>query len=88
MRHAATRSTGLGALRPGSGFSQTAFRSSLFTGQILPPYGANSNLFAADLLGLRAAWAKRPASALRKRVAPFLVLLFHFTRAAPRLRRP
>ncbi|HEV8645671.1 MAG TPA: hypothetical protein VGR01_08885 [Burkholderiales bacterium] len=58
------------------------FDEKLVTGQIPPPYGANSIVLAADLLGLRAAWVKRPGSALRKLVAPFLVLL------APPLREP
>jgi len=51
------------------------FDEKLVTGQMPPPYGVNSIVLAADLLGLRAAWTKRPASALRKLVAPFLVLL-------------
>lgn len=58
------------------------FDEKLATGQIPPPYGVNSIVLAADLLGLRAAWAKRPASALRKMAAPFLVLL------SPVLREP
>lgn len=52
------------------------------TGQMPPPSGGNSIVLAADLLGLGAAWAKRPASPLRKRVAPFLVFLY------PVLREP
>ncbi|MEK6212280.1 MAG: hypothetical protein AABM64_18295 [Pseudomonadota bacterium] len=58
------------------------FDEKLVTGQMPPPYGVNSIVLAADLLGLRAAWVKRPASALRKLVAPFLVLL------SPVLREP
>jgi hypothetical protein len=58
------------------------FDEKLVTGQMPPPYGVNSIVLGADLLGLRAAWAKRPASALRKLVAPFLVLL------SPALREP
>jgi subfamily B ATP-binding cassette protein HlyB/CyaB len=58
------------------------FDEKLVTGQIPPPYRVHSIALAADLLGLRAAWTKRPASALRKLVAPFLVLVY------PALREP
>lgn len=58
------------------------FDEKLVTGQMPPPYGINAIVLAADLLGLRAAWAKRRASALRKLVAPFLVLV------SPALREP
>lgn len=58
------------------------FDENLVAGQMPPPYGIDSIAFAADLLGLRAAWERRPASALRKLAAPFLVLL------SPALREP
>jgi len=57
----------------------------MVTGQMPPPYGANSIVLAADPLGLRAAPAKRLAPALRKLVAP--LALSRFTRAAQRPRR-
>jgi hypothetical protein len=47
-----------------------------------PPYGVNSMVLAAELPGLPAAWSKRPASALRKRIAQLLVFL------SPALREP
>ena len=47
------------------------FDGKLVTGQMPPPYRVNSIALAADLLGLRAAWTKRPASALRKLAPPF-----------------
>jgi subfamily B ATP-binding cassette protein HlyB/CyaB len=58
------------------------FDEKLVTGQVPPPYSANSIVRAAELLGLHAAWTKRPASALRKLAAPFLVLVY------PALREP
>ena len=58
------------------------FDEKLVTGQMPPPYRVRSIARAADMLGLRAAWKKRPASALRKLVAPFLVLVY------PVLREP
>ena len=54
----------------------------LLTGQIPPPYGVSSVVLGAEMLGLRAAWAKRPASSHRTLAAPFLVLL------SPSLREP
>jgi len=58
------------------------FDENLVTGQMPPPYGIESVVLAADLLGLRAAWVKRPAAALRKLSTPFLILL------SPVLREP
>ncbi len=58
------------------------FDEKLVAGQLPPPYAINSIVLAADLLGLRAAWAKQPASALRELAAPFLVLV------SPALREP
>ena len=58
------------------------FDEKLVTGQMPPPYRVDSIALAADMLGLRAAWTKRPATALRKLVAPFLVLVY------PVLREP
>ena len=82
----------LGAVLPGAALVwalsaptqafRVPFDEKLDAGQTPPPHGVNSMVLAADLLGLRAAWSKRPASALRKRVAPFLVFL------SPALREP
>ncbi len=54
------------------------------TGQMPPLYGVNSIVLAADLPGLRAAWAQRPASALRKRIAQWLVFLSPVLREPPK----
>jgi len=58
------------------------FDEELDSGQTPPPHGVNSMVLAADLPGPPAAWAKRPVSALRKRIAPVLVFL------SPALREP
>jgi subfamily B ATP-binding cassette protein HlyB/CyaB len=58
------------------------FDEKLVTGPMRPPYGVDPKVLVADLLGLRTAWAERPAFALRKLVAPFLILL------SPALREP
>jgi len=52
------------------------------TGQMPPPYRVHSIALAAEMLGLRTVWMERPASALRKLVAPLLVLVY------PVLREP
>jgi hypothetical protein len=54
------------------------------TGQMPPPYGVNSIVLAVDLPGLRAAWAQRPAFALRKRIAQLLVFLSPVLREPPK----
>lgn len=72
------------ALSPPTQAFRVPFDERPVTGQMPPPYGVNSIVLAADLLGLRAVWAKRPASALRKRVAPFLVFLSSVLREPPK----
>jgi subfamily B ATP-binding cassette protein HlyB/CyaB len=58
-----------------SQYFRIPFDERLVLGQVSPPFDCKSMVRAADIVGLRAAWKSRPASALRKTVAPFVAML-------------
>jgi ATP-binding cassette, subfamily B, bacterial HlyB/CyaB len=62
----------LGALAQ---FHRIPFDEKLVLGQLAPPYGYESVVQAAELLGLKAGWREKPASALKELAAPFVAVL-------------
>jgi hypothetical protein len=62
----------LGALAQ---FHRIPFDEKLVLGQLAPPYGYESMVQAAELLGLKAGWREKPASALKELAAPFVAVL-------------